>query len=347
MSAWGTSLYSNDSTSDVRDTYTDFLREGLGNAEAYEKTLEAHHEFIGDEEEPLFWFALAETQWKAGRLMPEVKVKALEWIEKNGGMELWEESINGGAGWKKTLEKLKATLNLPMRSEKKFRKRIIKHQNPWNLNDVYAYKIHVRDHTGQDCEPKSVAAMEQMMYGKYILMQKIGEEKSRYSSELVMRVQVFEKLFDNLPSIEDAFETLKNCRLLPISNPLDQANRYKLRLQGRPDPFDMGEQLCIYNPVNMSMKMEQYYKEPSYPENELTYICTIQGPLNKQHGRIDGSSDCSVFWDDFYYGIGRQFSIWSNVEYDIIGDGTFEYPTLEEQLMKTEQYGDGNSMGTC
>ena len=30
-----------------------------------------------DEEEPSFWFALADTQWKYGRLLPEVKEKAI------------------------------------------------------------------------------------------------------------------------------------------------------------------------------------------------------------------------------------------------------------------------------
>ena len=111
MGAWGTGLYANDTTCDVRSTYMDFLQEQLSNQEAYEKTYEMYKDCIGDiDEEPLFWFALAETQWKVGRLMPEVKVKALEWIEKEGGVLLWEDSPVGSSGWKKTLEKLKATL---------------------------------------------------------------------------------------------------------------------------------------------------------------------------------------------------------------------------------------------
>jgi hypothetical protein len=46
--------------------------------------------------------------------MPEVKEKALMWIAKGGGLSLWAESKNGGAGWKKTLEKLKDILESPM-----------------------------------------------------------------------------------------------------------------------------------------------------------------------------------------------------------------------------------------
>jgi len=33
--------------------------------------------------------------------MPEVKEKALDWIDKNGGLELWDESKSGRIGWKK------------------------------------------------------------------------------------------------------------------------------------------------------------------------------------------------------------------------------------------------------
>ena len=86
MGAWQSSLYGNDTTCDVRDAYMDCLKEQLSNQEAFEKIFEEYEELIGDEyEEPLFWFALAETQWKVGRLTENVKERALEWIEKDGG----------------------------------------------------------------------------------------------------------------------------------------------------------------------------------------------------------------------------------------------------------------------
>ena len=74
MGTWGSNLYANDLTSDVRDVYMGFIKEQLSNQDSYEKTLETFVECIGDEdEEPLFWFALADTQWKIGRLNPVVK----------------------------------------------------------------------------------------------------------------------------------------------------------------------------------------------------------------------------------------------------------------------------------
>ena len=80
MGAWSSSLYGNDTTCDVRDMYKSFLEEGINNQNAYEKTLEVCKEYIDcPDEAPLFWYALAETQWKTGRLTNEVKTKALEW----------------------------------------------------------------------------------------------------------------------------------------------------------------------------------------------------------------------------------------------------------------------------
>ena len=74
MGAWGTALYSNDTASDIRGDYVDLLRRGNSNEEALKKLMEKNRYCIGDEEEePLFWYALADTLWNYGRLTPEVK----------------------------------------------------------------------------------------------------------------------------------------------------------------------------------------------------------------------------------------------------------------------------------
>ncbi len=76
MGAWGSSLYANDVICDVRDTCIKFLQNQLGNIEVYNLTMETFKEYIDDEDEPLLWYALADTQWNMGRLMPKVKEKA-------------------------------------------------------------------------------------------------------------------------------------------------------------------------------------------------------------------------------------------------------------------------------
>jgi len=205
MGTWSSSLYGNDTTSDVKDTYTGFLLDQLSNQEALEKTLEDFEDLIGDEEEPLFWFALAETQWQVGRLTPEVQAKALEWIEKDGGVSLWENSGANSAGWKKTLAKLKEKLESPMRSKKRMERL---NQNLWNIGDVYAYRFNKEE------------SKETGRFGKYALLQKTGEGANVYNwmnseevarQPILMIIHVFDKLFDEIPTLED----IEGVRLLP------------------------------------------------------------------------------------------------------------------------------------
>jgi len=205
MGAWGTSLYANDTACDIRDAYMEYLKKQLSNQDAYEKLFEEYGEYLDvPGEAPLFWYALADTQWKIGRLMPEVKTKALEWIAKDGGLDLWEDNKKGGAGWKNTLEKLRVKLESEQPKEKKIRKPTLINQNLWNIGDVYAYQFH---------DEKSE---ENGMRGKYMIMQKIDAEPYISTGGLIMRVHVFDKLFDEVPNIDD----VKGLRILPLDYPM-------------------------------------------------------------------------------------------------------------------------------
>lgn len=196
MGVWGSKLYANDTTCDVRDTYLDFLQDQLSNQESYEKTLDKYIEYIGDEEEPLFWFALAETQWKVGRLMPEVKENALYWIEKSADKILFPDSSFNSVAWNKTLLNLKNKLNSAMRSEKRMEKLEL---NPWKLNDVYAYQFHKDE--SKDTE----------MYKKYILIQKIGEHPYYEKQKIRMQIHFIDHMFNEIPKLEN----INNYRILP------------------------------------------------------------------------------------------------------------------------------------
>ncbi|NMC56645.1 MAG: hypothetical protein GYA50_05440 [Eubacteriaceae bacterium] len=238
MGAWGASLYANDCTCDVKDTYMKFLEEQYSNEDAYQQTIEKLNEYFGDTDEPLLWYALADTQWRLGRLMPEVKEKALYWIEKEGGIALWEESKSGGAGWKKTLAKLKEKLNSPMPPEKIIKKPVDFIRNPWNIGDIYAYQFH------------SELSKETGLFGKYITFQKIADEEWGYG-EIYSRVQMYDKVFDVLPALRD----LDGIRILPFDNP----DRFPPR--GQND----------YWPLNMNGVMIPY-KKRDYPGKYLAFI---------------------------------------------------------------------------
>ncbi|SHO54185.1 hypothetical protein [Anaerocolumna xylanovorans] len=244
MGFWSTSLYGNDTTCDVRDRYIKYLQDGLGNTEAYERIMNDYKKMIDDEEEALFWFALAETQWKTGRLMPEVREKALYWIENAGGLEGWEESPKGALGWTKTLEKLKTKLQSPMPKEKKFRKPVLPDKNPWEMYDMYVFQMH----GWRDRDPE--------YSGKYIVLHKVGEIRDTTSlTGKTMVLQIYDRMFDSIPSIED----LKQLRILPLDFPQ------------RPSIEKTGIIMCV--------SLLQYNNK-EYPSEYLTYLGNVPHPSN-------------------------------------------------------------------
>lgn len=190
MGAWGTSLYANDSASDIRGDYIDKLRRGKTNEEATKELIEANRDLMGDaEEEPLFWFALADTQWNYGRLLLEVKEKALFYLSQDKELERWKESgqkqLNA---WKKTLETLKEKLKSPQPPAKKVSKYRF-YQCKWNLGDVFAYRF-----TGNYSKEKGFG-------GKYAVFRKVSED-TWWPGHIVPVVQVYKWIGGNVPSID-------------------------------------------------------------------------------------------------------------------------------------------------
>ena len=92
MGAWGTGLYQDDTTCDVKEDYINLLKIGTEPKDAMKEMIENWKDCIEDVEEgPLFWFALADTQWKYGLLDEKVKKIALQYIEAGTDLERWKE----------------------------------------------------------------------------------------------------------------------------------------------------------------------------------------------------------------------------------------------------------------
>lgn len=116
MENWLEELYQEDIAEDIKKNYLELLRSGKTNEEATEVLLRWYHEFIiYDEEGELFWYVLADTQWRYGRLNQKVKEKALKYIESDAILNSWHENPN----WSKMLEELKKEITSPMPEEKK------------------------------------------------------------------------------------------------------------------------------------------------------------------------------------------------------------------------------------
>ena len=91
MGVWGTGIFSDDTACDVRDSYIDFVGDGVTGPETTEALLREWSPSLNDPEEaPPFWLALAATQGKCGWLEPHVLQQALNVIDGGSDLERWE-----------------------------------------------------------------------------------------------------------------------------------------------------------------------------------------------------------------------------------------------------------------
>ena len=197
MGIWGFELYQNDTSLDVKDEFEELFHAGKTTQEITDKLIESYKGIMGNsQEEPLFWYALADVQWNFGVLLPAVKERALYWINKDSCMANCQEiRVTAKSQWKKTLDDLQTKLlSQQLPAKKPVKKRLYKCQ--WKLGDVFAYKL------------ESDLAKERGLYGRYFLIQKI-DEGIWYPGHIVPIVYI--KITDDtkLPSNIDEYNQLE------------------------------------------------------------------------------------------------------------------------------------------
>jgi hypothetical protein len=164
MGAWGPKLYQDDVAQDVRDEYKELLKIGLSNEEATKKLINDNKGLIDDVDDgPIFWFALADTQWKLGRLLPEVKDKAIQYIQDGEHVKTWfDQDPKLGLKRKTTLDELMNQLNTQMPETKKISP--YKYfRNDWKIGDTFAYQLNGEHSKANGLE------------GRYIVIHKIDD----------------------------------------------------------------------------------------------------------------------------------------------------------------------------
>lgn len=241
MGMWGYGLYQNDTALDVKGEFKDSYNDGKSAREITEKLIEDYEDIMGDaDEEPLFWFALADTQWSLGVLMPEVKAKALYWIAKVGDMIACEAlATSVKSKIRKTLDKLQAKILSPQPAVKRpVKKRIYKCQ--WNIGDVFAYRL------------ESDLAKERDLYGRYFLIRKV-DEGELYPGHIVPIVYVKITTDENLPSNVEEYDRLEYVQMW--------ATRYEERFW----PIDMSRlKEDIAEKSKMNYEVDEYGFLPVY-----------------------------------------------------------------------------------
>lgn len=196
MGTWGFGLYENDLSLDVKDEFEELYKEGKTAQEITDKLTEEYRDIMGDiEEEPLFWLALADTQWDSGVLLPSVKEKALFWLNICQETQRTRTMDGVAEARKGTLDDLREKLLSPQPPMKKVRKgrRFI---CPWKLGDVFAWQL------------ESDQAKERGLYGRYLLIQKV-DEGTWYPGHIVPIVYVKITKDANLPANVEEYDQLE------------------------------------------------------------------------------------------------------------------------------------------
>lgn len=198
MGTWGVGIYQDDVTCDIKNDYVNRLRVGMSNLEATQDVIDLNMDFIEDEDDgPLFWFALADTQWKYGRLLPEVKERALKYLKDGSDLKRWEENKKMYEKRKKVLLDLENKLNSSQPEEKKVSKLVLCKPH-WNVGDVLLYRLK------NETDLKGSG-----FYGKYILLRIVAIDKSKigslpldkYSDQICLAC-IYNWVGDEAPNVE-------------------------------------------------------------------------------------------------------------------------------------------------
>ncbi|HKH31574.1 MAG TPA: DUF4259 domain-containing protein [Gaiellaceae bacterium] len=140
MGAWGTAIFSDDTAQDVRDEWREAVLDGLSAEEATARLVKSFDDYLGDDEdtETLFWMALAAAQFETGRLLAEVRDRALAMIEGGGDVARWREDGDEvlARQRERVLERLAAKLRGPQPKPKRLRRVPSLPVPPFEVGDV-------------------------------------------------------------------------------------------------------------------------------------------------------------------------------------------------------------------
>jgi len=128
MGSWGVGIRQDDFVCDVEGIFEDQLKDGKTIGEA---TRIVHAQFSNSLDDcydgPLFWFALADIQWKYGDLDPMVLQRAIEIMDAEAGMDLWGKPSDKMYKQRKAvLEKFRHKISQPNPKPSRPPKRVIR-----------------------------------------------------------------------------------------------------------------------------------------------------------------------------------------------------------------------------
>jgi len=269
VGAWGPGLYQDDVAEDTKSDCIGFLKEGKTNQEVYDKLIEDNQMIINDMEDgPVFWFALADTQWKLGRLMPYVKEQALKYIDEGTDLLKWEAWGNPFLKHrKKVLDQLKDRLNTPMPQEKKVP--LYKYYKcSWNIGDTYAYRL------------ESDYAKLNNLYGHYLIIHKLDSYPQKKGNDFDVFPYVYTKITrsSELPKTLD--EINNNCDFV----------RYMRNMPGRTFKYrtiNVLESTKILKKLIFIGNFKIEYPKDEWLEKDIGYPVSVMSSSKYEQRKVD------------------------------------------------------------
>ncbi|MCR5529476.1 MAG: hypothetical protein K6F49_09690 [Saccharofermentans sp.] len=139
MGSWGVNILQNDVSRDTKEFYINSLKSGKDDEQAYLDTVSEFADYTQCADDAVdFWLALSSVMYDYGRLIDEVKYKALALIGSSEDIERWNEKDQ--IRRLVVLDELKDKLNSPQPVRRKVTvyKRNIPEIKP---NDVFYFKL--------------------------------------------------------------------------------------------------------------------------------------------------------------------------------------------------------------
>ena len=218
MGAWNASINGNDTAQDLKSEYQaaffyNDVETALAKIDTYVRSM---FDESDEEEWSCYFYSLAEFMWKHGILTEDVRARAIDMIDSGFGLEIWElEGTSTLNKRKKVLAEFRGKLLSPQPPKKKIRFNL--HMKPiFQTGDLVALQLKTLD-KHYPAHSKLGEDIFKGYDGKYIVLRKVGDEISQYSSiepqlkDYWAKFQLYNAIFDDCPSAEQ----LRNVPFVP------------------------------------------------------------------------------------------------------------------------------------
>jgi len=145
VGAWGPAIFSDDVAADIREDWRLHIGDGLSPEAATTRIIEQYADAVKDQDEAgVVWLALAVSQWRTGRLLPEVQARAIEVIDNGADLRRWESADpKTRRARAQVLAKTRDQLLSPPPETKRIPRRR-RSRTPYGAGDVLRYDLRVQ-----------------------------------------------------------------------------------------------------------------------------------------------------------------------------------------------------------